>query len=98
MLPLLSRRRSGKRRRGWSQYWPHRRLPGRVDDRYCYYRVRLRKSHRVWLSQFVGLVSSEEHQLVIHDSVAGCIYTNCNINKEHRKEGDAFGTELCLFN
>ena len=31
-----------------------------------------------WLSQFVGLVSSEEHQLVIHDSVAGCIYTNCN--------------------
>jgi hypothetical protein len=51
-----------------------------------------------WLSQFVGLVSSEEHQLVIHDSVAGCIYTNCNINKEHRKEGDAFGTELCLFN
>jgi hypothetical protein len=24
-------------------------------------------------------------------------YTNCNINKERRKEGDAFGTELRLF-
>ena len=26
-----------------------------------------------WLLQFVGLVSSEEHQLVIHDSVADCM-------------------------
>jgi hypothetical protein len=25
------------------------------------------------LSQFVGLVSGDEHQLVIHDSVAGCM-------------------------